>query len=94
MFFIYLHQNRKLIEEKTKVPRPILTQDAKDIIEGTLLSSLLSKEEILITYYENGHVLTNYMIVIHINPINQTVVCTNAFYNKNAFKFIDIIDAK
>ncbi|PEY31975.1 3-oxoacyl-ACP synthase [Bacillus cereus] len=82
---------RKIIEEKTKVPRPILTQDAKEMNENKLLFSLLSEEEILITYYGDGCVLTSYMTVIDIDPKRKNVICTDAFYRKSTFNFIDII---
>ncbi|KEK24013.1 YolD-like family protein [Bacillus gaemokensis] len=85
---------RKIIEEKTKVSRLIVTEDAKERIESKLISSLLSEEEILITYYEDGYVLTSYMTVINIDPIKQDVTCTDAFYQKSTFKFNDIIDVK
>jgi len=84
----------QIIKEKTKVERPILTQEEKERIENILLCSLLSEEEILITYYEDGHLLTSYMIVTDIDPLNSAVICTDAFYNKNILKFIDIIDVK
>ncbi|PDZ70998.1 YolD-like family protein [Bacillus pseudomycoides] len=82
---------RKIIEEKTKVPRPILTQDTKERNENKLLFSLLSEEEILITYYEDGYVLTSYMTVIDIDPKRKNVICTDAFYHESTFNFIDII---
>ena len=85
---------RKIIEEKTKVPRPVLTKNTKERIENKLLCSFLSEEEILITYYEDGHLLTNYITVIGIDPLNDSVICTDAFYNKITFKFIDIVDAQ
>lgn len=85
---------RKIIEEKTRVPRPVLTKNAKEKIENKLLCSFLSEEEILITYYEDGHLLTNYITVIGIDPLNNSVTCTDAFYNKITFKFIDIVDAQ
>ncbi|SFI40286.1 MULTISPECIES: YolD-like family protein [unclassified Bacillus (in: firmicutes)] len=84
----------KIIEEKMKVSRPVLTKDAKEIIENRLLCSLLSEEEIIITYYEDGHLLTSYITVIDIDPLNKSVVCTDAFYNKFTFKFIDIVDVQ
>ncbi|MGG3527999.1 YolD-like family protein [Bacillus pseudomycoides] len=82
---------RKIIEEKTKVPRPILTQDTKEMNENKLLFSLLSEEEILITYYEDGYVLISYMTVIDIDPKRKNVICTDAFYHESTFNFIDII---
>ncbi|MED1559973.1 YolD-like family protein [Bacillus paramycoides] len=85
---------RKIIKEKAKVPRPVLTQDTKALIENKLLCSLLSEEEILITYYEDGYLLTRYITVTDIDPLNNSVICTDAFYNKITFKFNDIIDVK
>ncbi|MDM5152503.1 YolD-like family protein [Bacillus sp. DX1.1] len=85
---------RKIIEEQIKVSRPIVTQDAKERIESKLISSLLSEKEILITYYEAGYILTSYMTVIDIDPMKQEVICNDAFYHKNTFKFINIIDVE
>ncbi|WP_459503006.1 YolD-like family protein [Bacillus sp. C1] len=83
---------QQIIKEKRKVSRPILTQDTKEEIEDKLLRSLLCEEEILITYYEDGYVLTSYMTVVDIDPMDKKVICTDAFYDKSTYKFIDIID--
>ncbi|AXK21505.1 YolD-like family protein [Bacillus sp. COPE52] len=85
---------REIIKEKTKVERPTLTHDEQELIENMLLCSLLSEEEIMITYYEGGFLLTNYMTVVDIDPLNKSIICTDAFYNNITLKFIDIIDAK
>ncbi|HDR7258750.1 TPA: YolD-like family protein [Bacillus paranthracis] len=85
---------REIVKEKTKVERPTLTPDEQELIENMLLCSLLSEEEILITYYEGGFLLTNYMTVVDIDPLNKSIICTDAFYNNMTLKFIDIIDAK
>ncbi|PHG02596.1 3-oxoacyl-ACP synthase [Bacillus toyonensis] len=85
---------REIIKEKTKVERPTLTPDEQELIENMLLCSLLSEEEIMITYYEGGFLLTSYMTVVDIDPLNKSIICTDAFYNNMTLKFIDIIDAK
>ncbi|PGZ57376.1 3-oxoacyl-ACP synthase [Bacillus cereus] len=85
---------REIIKEKNKVTRPILTDEEKELIENMLLCSLLSEEEILITYYEDGYLLSSYMTVVDIDKLNSAVVCTDAFYNRLTLKFIDIIDVK
>ncbi|EJV56253.1 MULTISPECIES: YolD-like family protein [Bacillus cereus group] len=85
---------REIIKEKNKVTWPILTTEEKELIENILLCSLLSEEEILITYYEDDYLLTSYMTVVDIDPLNSAVVCTDAFYNRLILKFIDIIDVK
>lgn len=51
-------------------------------------------EEILITYYEDGYLLTNYMTVIDIDPLHSSLICTDAFYNKMTIQFTNIIDVK
>ncbi len=70
---------REIIKEKTKVERPTLTQDEQERIENMLLCSLVSEEEIMITYYEDGYLLSSYMTVVDIDPSNSAVVCTDAF---------------
>ncbi|HDR6387792.1 YolD-like family protein [Bacillus cereus] len=85
---------REIIKEKNKVTRPILTDDEKELIENMLLCSLLSEEEILITYYEDGYLLSSYMTVVDIDPSNSAVICTDAFYNKIKLLFSNIIDVK
>ncbi|MGN4506451.1 YolD-like family protein [Bacillus cereus group sp. MYBK58-1] len=85
---------REIIKEKNKVTRPILTDEEKELIENMLLCSLLSEEEILITYYEDGYLLSSYMTVVDIDPSNSAVICTDAFYNKMKLQFYNIIDVK
>ncbi|OPA02030.1 3-oxoacyl-ACP synthase [Bacillus cereus] len=85
---------REIIKEKNKVTRPILTDDEKELIENILLCSLLSEEEILITYYEDGYLLSSYMTVVDIDPSNSAVICTDAFYNKIKLQFSNIIGVK
>lgn len=85
---------REIIKEKNKVTRPILTDDEKELIENMLLCSLLSEEEILITYYEDGYLLSSYMTVVDVDPSNSAVICTDAFYNKIKLQFSNIIGVK
>jgi hypothetical protein len=65
-----------------RVTRPILTDEEKELIENMLLCSLLFEEEIMITYYEDGYLLSSYMTVFVIDQQNSAVICTGAFYNK------------
>lgn len=85
---------REIIKEKNKIARPILTSEEKEMIENMLLCSLLSEEEILITYYEGGYLLTKYMTIIDIDTLNSAIICTDAFYNKLTLQFSDILDVK
>ncbi len=50
-----------------KVTWLIVTAGEKEVFENMLLCSLLSEEEILITYYEDGYILSSYMTVVSID---------------------------
>ena len=77
-----------------QLTRAILTDEEKELIENMLLCSLLSEEEILITYYEDGYILSSYMTVVGIDQQNSAVICTDAFYNKMKLQFSNIINVK
>ncbi|PER69535.1 YolD-like family protein [Bacillus cereus] len=85
---------REIIKEQHKVTRPILTTEERERIENMLVCSLLSEEEILITYYEDGFLLSSYMTVVDIDPSTSAVICTDAFYNRMKLQFSNIIDVK
>ena len=40
---------------------------------------------------ENGYLYKNYITVADINPLNETIICTDAFHNQRIFKFVDVI---
>ncbi|WP_434163880.1 YolD-like family protein [Bacillus thuringiensis] len=83
---------KEMIQEQTKASRPIVTQDAKEMIENKLLTSFLGEEEVLLTYYKDGYLYKNYITVVDINPLNKTITCTDAFHNQRMFKFGDVIE--
>ncbi|MFD3447426.1 YolD-like family protein [Microbacteriaceae bacterium 4G12] len=85
---------RKIMEDKMKVSRPIVTQDAQERVENRLLTSFLDEEEILITHYDNGYILNSYMTVVGFDPLKKSVICTDAFHYEHTFNFIDIIDVE
>ncbi|EJR61839.1 hypothetical protein IIO_02747 [Bacillus cereus VD115] len=83
---------RKVIGEKLKVQRPIVTNEEKERISDKLLTALLSEQEILVTYFEDGYILTSYMTVVHIDPVRQIIMCTDAFYKTRVLNFTDVIE--
>ncbi len=38
------------------------------------------------------HLYKNYITVVDINPLNETITFTDVFRNKRIFKFIDVIE--
>jgi len=83
---------REVVGEKFKVQKPLVTNEAKERISDTLLTSFLSEKEILVTYFEDGYILTSYMTVVHINPLKRIVICTDAFYRTYVLNTSDIIE--
>jgi hypothetical protein len=80
----------KLIEEQTKIKRPILTPKEQEIIEK-IIDSYTSESEILLTYFEDGRSLTCYMTVVNMNSLQQSITCTDPYRNKITINFKDII---
>ncbi|WP_342719346.1 YolD-like family protein [Bacillus paramycoides] len=83
---------REVVGEKFKVQKPLVTNEAKERISDKLLMSFLSEKEILVTYFEDGYILTSYMTVVHINPLKRIVICTDAFYKTYVFNTMDVIE--
>ncbi|OOR19134.1 hypothetical protein CN941_27290 [Bacillus cereus] len=48
----------------------------------------------MLCHYEDGYLLSSYMTVVDIDPLNSAVICTDAFYNKMTLQFSNIIDVK
>ncbi|PEL75540.1 3-oxoacyl-ACP synthase [Bacillus wiedmannii] len=84
---------REIIKEKNKVTRPILTTKEKELIENMLLCSLLSEEEILITYYENGYILSSYMTVIDIDINNYPFLNISMIINEKDGMIYEVLSA-
>ncbi|XLP21868.1 YolD-like family protein [Bacillus toyonensis] len=61
-----------------------------------LLRNEWKEDEILITYYKDGYLLSNYMTVVDIDldSINTAVICTDVFYNTMTLQFSNITDVK
>nr|WP_223285852.1 YolD-like family protein [Bacillus thuringiensis] len=60
------------------------------------IQTIYYRDEILITYYEDGYLLSSYMTVvdIHRHSLNTAVICTDVFYNKMPLQFSNITDVK
>ncbi|PFB12697.1 3-oxoacyl-ACP synthase [Bacillus cereus] len=82
----------QMIEEQYKVPKPFLTDDAKERIERGLNESLQHAKEILVTYYRNGYIHEEHITVTNIDVQTKTIVCTDAFRLNMKFKIDEFID--
>ncbi|MFJ8216243.1 YolD-like family protein [Bacillus cereus] len=85
---------REIMGELNKVPKPMLTQDAKERIERELIRSLHEEVEILISYYRDGFIHDEYITVVNIDEQNKAVYYTDAFGLQTRLKFDEFVDIK
>ncbi|MED3067345.1 YolD-like family protein [Bacillus thuringiensis] len=45
----------------------------------------------LLTYFEDGQLLTCYMTVVNMNSLKRSITCTDPYHNKIIINFKDII---
>ena len=83
---------REILDDLNKVPKPIVTEDMKEQIERSLIHSMQSKEEILVSYYRDGLIHDMYITVLHIEQMLKTVYCTDAFGLETEFKFDELVN--
>jgi YolD-like protein len=67
----------KVLEDKLKVEQPILSENQVEQINQTLSKAIHNQKEVYLTYYKQGHCITEIGRIEHINV------------HKNCFYFID-----
>lgn len=82
---------REILNDLSKIPKPIISEDMQEQIERSLIHSMQSKEEVSISYYRDGMVHDMYINVLHIEPMLKTVYCTDAFGLNTEFKFDELV---
>ncbi|PHA98731.1 3-oxoacyl-ACP synthase [Bacillus toyonensis] len=83
---------REILNDLNKVPRPTVSEDMKEQIERSLIHSMQTHEEILVSYYRDGLIHDMYINVQHIEPMLKTVYCTDAFGLSTEFKFDELVN--
>ncbi|MFD0769825.1 YolD-like family protein [Bacillus sp. CGMCC 1.60114] len=82
---------KQIVEEQTKIPRPIITQDAKEEIERVLLESMKLQKTILISYYQNGQILHETVFTKVIARQTRMVFFQDLFGFTLRLRFDDIV---
>ncbi|MEH7186538.1 YolD-like family protein [Bacillus toyonensis] len=83
---------REILDDLNKVPKPIVSEDMQEQIERSLIHSMQTHEEILVSYYRDGSIHDMYINVQHIEPMLKTVYCTDAFGLNTEFKFDELVN--
>ncbi|PEB19741.1 3-oxoacyl-ACP synthase [Bacillus toyonensis] len=83
---------REILNDLKKVPKPLVSEDMQEQIERSLIHSMQTHEEILVSYYRDGSIHDMYINVQHIEPMLKTVYCTDAFGLSTEFKFDELVN--
>ncbi|MCU4843723.1 YolD-like family protein [Bacillus cereus] len=84
----------RLLEKQYKIPKPYLTDEAKERIERALQESLHQQKEIFISYYQNGFIHEEYITVISIDAYKKISNVYNAFNLNTRFQIDEFVDVK
>lgn len=72
----------ELKNEKSKAERPILSEDQKEEINDVLIS-LLKNESVVITYFNNGRIISKEEIFIKCDLNNRRIYFKNISFDIN-----------
>ena len=70
---------KDVLKEKEKIKKPILSEEQLLLINNQILEHFQTKEQVQITYYENGYInkITEY--IKKIDSVNKKVYLTNGY---------------
>ncbi|GAB6423035.1 YolD-like family protein [Bacillus luti] len=85
---------QKILEDQTKIPKPVLAQDKLEEIERTLIDAINRDTTVCIYYYSSGFVLTEEVKVKKIWNDAKIVDFIELSGLPLTLKFDEIIDTK
>lgn len=82
---------KQIIKDQTKIPRPIVTQGMKEEIERVLLESMRLQKTIMISYYQDGQILYETVVVKAIARQTRMVFFQDLFGVSLRLGFGDVV---
>ncbi|HFU7090046.1 TPA: YolD-like family protein [Bacillus cereus] len=80
------------MKEYNKSYRNKITEEQQEQIEQAIIRPFHNKEEILISYYQNGYISQVYITVIHIDLNKKIILCSDVFGLNASYKMAELID--
>ena len=68
---------KDVVKEKQKIKKPILSEEQLELINNQILEYYQTKEQVQITYYENGYINKISEYIKKIDSVNKKVYLTN-----------------
>lgn len=82
----------KLIQEKTKVSKPILDSQKYEVINQVINRAVQTKEEVDIWYYKDGFIIYKIVSIYKFDAINNILVVMDAFGFQDPIFLDDIVE--
>lgn len=82
---------RNIIQEQTKIEKPILDAQQVEEIERNIQQAILSEEEIHLSYFKDGNIHHEMVHILKIEPLKRQLITTDAFRNIASFPIHDIV---
>ncbi len=68
---------KDVLKEKERIKKPILSEEQLELINNQILEYYQTKEQVQITYYENGYINKISEYIKKIDSVNKKVYLTN-----------------
>ena len=79
---------KKLSEEKSKITKPILSDEQKILLEEKIIEFFEQKEKVNILYYEAGQTKILTGVITKLDPVKRKIFINN----KTSLYFFNILD--
>lgn len=85
---------KRILQEQTKVKKPILDEQQKEEIERILWTALQTQCKVNLWYFHDGHIYHEIVRIQRIDGQNRQVLTTDTFPCNPSFSFDSIVDCQ
>jgi len=86
---------QEIIDKQVEVTQPVLTEEHMEQINLTLIEALHTNKQVYLTYYKNGHRITDTGFIQFVDSLgNLFVFIDEVFELKNKMRLSELIDVR
>ncbi|KFN07550.1 YolD-like family protein (plasmid) [Priestia megaterium] len=86
---------QEIINKQLEVPQPLLTEEQMEQINFTLIEALHTNKQVYLTYYKNGHHITDTGFIQFVDSLgDQFIFIDEVFELKNKMRLSELIDVR
>ncbi|NEW00556.1 YolD-like family protein [Bacillus megaterium] len=86
---------KEIINKQVEVAQPVLTEEQMEQINFTLIEALHTNKQVYLTYYKNGHHITDTGFIQFVDSLgNLFIFIDEVFELKNRMRLSELIDVR